>query len=49
LREIIERHQTVSGRETTIMIWLTVAIAILTFVMLLGLGAQIYLAFNPPN
>ncbi len=47
LHETIKTYQEESSRQTTQMIRLTWVIAGLTFVMLIGLGAQIYLALSP--
>jgi hypothetical protein len=47
LHESIKNYQEVSSRQTTQMLRLTWTIAVLTFVMLIGLGVQIYLAIKP--
>jgi hypothetical protein len=49
LHETIAKYQEQSGRQTAHMIRLTWVIAALTFVMLVGLGVQIYLAIFPPS
>lgn len=47
LHETIRQYQEQSSKQTKQMLTLTRAIAVLTFVMLLGLGIQIYLAVAP--
>jgi len=47
LHDTIQKYQEESSRQTTHMIRLTWVIAGLTFVMLIGLAAQIYLALRP--
>lgn len=47
LHETIKSYQEASRKQTTQMLRLTWAIAILTFVMLVGLVVQIYLAIKP--
>ena len=49
LHDAIAKHQDVSTRQVDSMIRLTLAIAVLTVVMLFGLGIQIYLGFYPPH
>ncbi len=48
LQQTIKLYQEQNSRQTDKLIFLTWVIAALTFVMLIGLGAQIYLAFYPP-
>jgi len=47
LHETIRQYQEQSSKQTKQMLRLTWAIVVLTFVMLLGLGVQIYLALVP--
>jgi hypothetical protein len=47
LHETIQRYQETSSKQTAQMLRLTWAIAVLTFVMLIGLAVQIYLAIKP--
>jgi hypothetical protein len=47
LHATIRTYQEATAKQTTQLLRLTWAIAILTFVMLVGLGAQIYLALKP--
>jgi hypothetical protein len=47
LHETIRAYQKESSRQTAQMIRVTWAIAVLTFVMLIAVGAQIYLALPP--
>jgi hypothetical protein len=49
LREVMEKYQAESSKQTQQMIVLTRVIAVLTLVMLLGLGAQIFLAILPSS
>jgi len=45
LRQAIDEHQEQTGRQTRTIIRLTWAMTILTVVMLIGLGIQIWLAW----
>lgn len=49
LRESIEQHQRATQRQTRTMIALTWAVTIMTVVMLVGLGVQIWLAWPAPG
>jgi hypothetical protein len=46
LRESIERFNTEASRQTTSLVRLTWAIAVLTFIMAVGVGVQIALAIK---
>lgn len=48
LHTSISAYQEVSGRQAARMLGLTWAIAVLTFIMLAGLGVQICIALRPP-
>jgi hypothetical protein len=48
LRQTIEKYEFETSRQTRTMIRLTWATTLLTIVMALGLGVQIWLTFYPP-
>lgn len=49
LRELIKAQHEENAKQANLMLRLTWSIVVLTVVMLIGLGVQIWLAIDPPN
>jgi hypothetical protein len=48
LREVLEQQHKETAKQTTVMLWLTVAMFVLAFVTTLATIVQVWLAFSPP-